>query len=468
MKTRLLLLLLATSLLMGAGCMQPCSQVKRDYDQTLTEEQALLQSDLNPNLATHFGMALSLDVISTLANKLLSVVLKDALAMTGALEIGKGKSLNFSVSGAPLDLRLEHDAKACAACFRLQGDLGGSFTVELPILGKQTVPLNGSFKFGAPILMVSQPDGAALVQLDLRGLAESADSFLNVELKQLPATWSNALRQPLANKLKAHLIGRLKPIDLLSFRPPELGVAGLRILPTQLRMMPDKNALFIGFTSNLPGVPAEAGASSDEAVNLQPGENLAILVQPALMIHLASLLMQDGKIPRQYTSAGKADPQGSSFVTLRALELGAQADQLNAQAALSAQQKGFSTTTAPKDAQASGDGRQGVALAFRGWNLSGGPCFWFDALLSGAIRLQDNSLEVFLDDIQLTDASVAPQLVQAISAWKSAEFVQESRRLIKTSLTQPSLEVPGTKISFTASSIALGTNALVMRAKLKL
>jgi hypothetical protein len=315
-------------------------------------------------------------------------------------------------------------------------------------------------------MMVSQPDGSAMVQLDLKGLADSADSFLNVELKQLPSTWSNALRQPLAKRLKEHLIGRLKPIELLSFKPPELGIAGLRILPTQLRMVPEKNALFIGFTSNLPGIPASASISSTEAVNLQAGENLAIVIQPALMIHLASLLMQDGKIPRQYTSQGKADPQGSSYVTLKALEFGGKADRLTEQAAQAAQKKGFSVTQSAQTA--STDGRQGLALAFRGWNLNGGPCFWFDALLSGAVKLQNNTLEVFLDDIQLTNSSIAPQLVQAVSAWKSAEFAQESKRLIKTSLMQPTLKIPGTNAAFTASSLALDTNSLVLRVKLGL
>lgn len=466
MKTRLTLLLLVSSLLLGSGCAQMCAQTKQDYQQELAQEQALTQGELSPSLATHFGFALSLDVISTLANKLLGVVLKEALAMTGALEIGQGKSLNFSVSGAPVDLRLQHDPNACAACFRLQGDLGGSFSVDLPVLGRQTVPLGGSFKFGAPILMISQPDGSALVQLDLKGLAESADSFLNVELKQLPSTWSNALRQPLAKKLKAHLISRLKPIELISFKPPELGIAGLRILPTQLSLIPDKNALFVGFTSNLPGVSVESSASSAQAVALQPGENLAIVVQPALLIHLASVLMQDGKIPRQYTSQGKADPNGSSFVTLKALELGSAAQRLNQQAVAGAKRNGFSSTL---NAQAAQDtARQPLALAFRSWNLQGGPCFWFDALIAGAVKLENSQLEVFLDDIQLTNASVAPQLVQAAGSWLSAEFVQESRRLIKTSLMQPTLNIPGTKVAFTASSIGIDATSLTLRAKLKL
>ena len=84
--------------------------------------------------------------------------------------------------------------------------------------------------------------------------------------------------------------------------------------------------------------------------------------------------------------------------------------------------------------------------------------FWFDALIQGVIALKEGKLTVDLTDVDLKDASVAPNLIQALLNWKSSTFADATKRLLTTTLTATTIELPG-GASFTLAPRSLETRA---------
>ena len=449
-------LVCAAALLWQTGCSQQCAQVRQDYQQALAQEAQLGQAEqLSAGAPTHMGVALRYDLLAEVAQRVLGRALDESLRLDLSIPIGGGKSVKVNLRGEALDLRFEPDP-ACEECFRLMGDLGGDATVNLPVLGERKVPLDGSMGLVMPVLMKAQEDGSVTVKLDLSKLADYTATFLTMEAEQLPEAIGRALKQPMSQRVLQKLSASLEPVDVFTFRPPTLGLEGLRVLPSQIKLVPKQRAIFVGFTTNLPGVDPGQGLDPNQAMRFGEQENVAVAVQPGVLVHVVSLLMQSEAIPRRYTMQGQASGQGPAHVTMREVAVGELGEAVAAQEQVT-----------PK--------REPLNVAFRVWNLLGqggqadptsqGPCFWFDALVTGDVTLEQQKLVVDLEQIELQDASVAPGLVQALAQWKSAQFLDETKRLIERTLTEPRIELPVGQLILAPSSLARDPNTLALRSR---
>jgi hypothetical protein len=437
-----LLAVTAASALTLSGCGAQCAQIKNDYAGALKAEEGFKElSPVAQGLPTHVGVGVKLDLIGQVAEYLIGQSLKEALGYNGTLPAGVGQQLKIGVNGDAVDLGFQKDA-ACEMCFNLAAKLGGDMTVDVPFLGRQRVPLNGDMKVVAPLVFEPQADGRIKMILDLTKVGEFAGTTLSVEVsKNLPDAIARAIRQPLAKELTSRLTGQLKPMHLGTFDTPEFGIAGVKFVPSSLAFEPSKQAIFVGFATNLPGAPAGQGLNPSMALEFGEGENFAVALQPALIMHAVSAAIQDGTVPRTYDLQGKAAKDGPAHVTMNAVEVAG---------------KDAMTTSTP------------VGVNFRTWTMGAGPCFWFDALVSGVVALEQSKLSVDLSAIKVTDASIAPQLIQGITNWKTAEFVKQTKRVMETTLAEPKFAIPGGALQLAASSLGSDATTLTLRSKVNL
>ena len=327
-------------------------------------------------------------------------------------------------------------------CFNLAANLGGDMVVDVPLLGRQRVPLNGDVKLVAPMIFNPKDDGTIEMILDLTKIGDFAGTALSLEVsKNLPEAIGRAIRQPLAKELTSRLAGQLKPVHLATFATPEFGIAGVKFIPSSLAFDSANQAIFVGFATNLPGAPQGQALNSKMALQFGEGENIAVALQPSLIMHAVSAAIQQGTVPRQYSLQGKASADGPAHVTMNGIEIAGQ----NA-----------STTSTP------------LGVGFRTWTMGTGPCFWFDALVSGAVSLNQSKLAINLNDIKVVNASVAPQLIQGIANWKGAEFVKQTKRVMETTLAEPKFAIPGGALQLAASSLGSDATTLTLRSKVKL
>lgn len=455
--TKLTYLMLAFVAMLGllfqTGCAQQCKQVTADYKQALQKEGELVKEEPPATPSTHIGLGVRMNLLSTVAQKLMGSQLKDGLKLVTKLPLGQGKVVDVDLNGQTVDLKFEQDG-ACKTCFRLAGNLGGKIAVDIPYIGKQNIPLAGSLKLVAPIVFETRANNTIAIKFDTPKLANYAQSAVNLQIKNLPSSWATALKQPLAAKIMSHLAKQLKPIDLFSFQSPDFGIKGLKLLPSQLAYHPTKQAIFIGFHTNLPGIPKNEGLTIAQALEFGTEENLAMAIHPDIILNAVTLLMKDGKIPRRYTTDGKANESGPAHVTLNSFSF------IGAKGAT----KGTTNATDPS-AKAS-TSNDNVSLGFRAWNLLGAACFWFDAMVTGNISLTNRVLEVNLKDIKIVNSS-APglinNLVKNLVNWKTADFLKKTQQLIKSTLAQPKINIPGATLNLALSTLKRDSKTLILR-----
>ncbi|MCA9643464.1 MAG: hypothetical protein KC492_22350, partial [Myxococcales bacterium] len=265
------------SALVGSACSGPCREVKREYNAALEAEPALVKGALTAEQPAHFGLAVRYKAVLGVATKLLDRSIDDALRFEYVMPLGQGKSLKVSMKGQAKDLRLEPD-EACAQCFRLMGDLGGDVVLDNALFQNQKTPMSGSFSFIVPMELAQTGEGKAALRLDLNQLEKYPGTFVSLEFDELPSTWVDALRQPLSKALKAHLTRALKPITVLTFDAPDLRVKGLKVRTTKAAFSPKQDAVFVGFTSNLPGI--KQGVTMDEVIRFEAGEDVRVALRP--------------------------------------------------------------------------------------------------------------------------------------------------------------------------------------------
>ena len=456
-KTIHLILLTCILALVHTGCAQQCAQLNQNYEQVLSQEAQLgtaEASSLSAGAPTHVGVALRFDLVRDVARTLLVKTLGEKLDLQSNINIGSGKNIPVELSGDALNIGFEADA-ACETCFRITGDLGGDASVTIPLIGKKRIPLKGAFNFIAPIQFDASQGNLVTVRLDPSKLQEYSQSFLTLELDGLPEAIGRALKQPLTKELLSRLTSRLKPMDLFQFKAPEFGIKGIKLFPSELKLLPKQKAIFLGFTSNLPGIANGNGLSADQAIAFSEKENLAVAIQPRIIKGLITVLMQQDVIPRRYTMQGKSSASGPAHVTLNDIQLVAPS----------------SASAAASSSSSASD--EPLNVNFRAWNLfgqgastqgAGGPCFWFDALVQGLVSLQDRKLTVNLQSIKITNASIAPELIQGITNWKGADFLDKTRQLIETTLSEPQITVPGGgTLTLAPSSLGRDQNTLALR-----
>ena len=351
---------LGLSLPLLSGCAQQCAQVKGEYSEaSAATTTQLSNTQLATGMPTHFGLALKMDLVESLVKELMIDMVAKSLNVSSSIPAAAGQSIDLSLSNAmALDLKFV-PSKACEQCFGLGINLGGNMNVKIPLLGTRSVPLDGDLNFVAPILFqTNDATGAVTARLDLTQVDRYAKTALNLNITGLPEAITRAIRQPLAQKLTAALTSRLVPLDLFTFQMPSWGIKGMKVFPSQVGINPGSRALFVGFTTNLPGVAAGQGVELGDVASFRGGENMAVAVQPDLIMQAVSILMHNGQIPKQYNDQGKADAQGTTFVTLQSVSF-------------SPQSQAGSGVLAAANTPTS----QGMSVGFRGWSLGGGAVF---------------------------------------------------------------------------------------------
>ena len=144
---------------LGSGCAADCTQIKKDYDAALAAEVAFASEAPTGDAAPlHFGIAVRDELLNEVVDRALRAGLEEALTFTDSLKLSKKQKIGLTTQGAVADLGLYPD-KACEECLRVDGRLGGSLTVKLPVLGAQKVPLSGAFSLVAPVMFGETDDG---------------------------------------------------------------------------------------------------------------------------------------------------------------------------------------------------------------------------------------------------------------------------------------------------------------------
>jgi hypothetical protein len=88
-------------------------------------------------------------------------------------------------------------------------------------------------------------------------------------------------------------------------------------------------------------------------------------------------------------------------------------------------------------------------------------CFSFDGRAQGRIALRGRNLEVSLTDVDITESSL-PGLVTA-SNWMQADFLQGGKRMVRQSLDDQNVAVPGGELDFKGLSLELSGGAVVLK-----
>lgn len=432
----LALVAVLTALPLVWGCGAQCEQLRGDYQQALGQETDTF--DIDPAGADHpihFGVAFKTDLLNRVANAALDGALDRGLDVaTTALQVG-GQSIDVATRGDIVDLRVEA-SDACARCFRVSGELGGEVLVDLPVVGQKSASLGGSFSLVAPIIVTPTRTGGGQIQLDTDQLADIGQSSLTARLGDLPQTWAAALQNELSKLLLVGLKDRLEPVTLLTFDAPDFGIPGLTVVPVELVGDAKAGTIFAGFSTNISALRGQPTSGVAPITELGADEDIALAFKPDLVLHALSLMMQADVVPRAYTTEGRPLRAGPAKVTLS--------------------QFGFE------------EGPVGILpmqLGFRVWNVGGdGPCFWFDGLARGRVAIRANTLEVSMTEVDITEASL-PGLVTATD-WMQAEFIKGSKQIVKTSLSEDNLSVPGgAGLRFGGVGLRLADNAIVLTGK---
>ena len=89
--------------------------------------------------------------------------------------------------------------------------------------------------------------------------------------------------------------------------------------------------------------------------------------------------------------------------------------------------------------------------------------------MQGLVKLEGKKLTVELQQIAVTDASLAPSIVKGIANWRTAEFLQTTKRLVETSLGEPKVSIPGAgSLVLAPSSLVQNGRTLALKAKVAL
>jgi hypothetical protein len=354
------------------------------------------------------------------------------LDVVSRVSVQSGTNIAVNTQGDVLNLNVEA-SDACENCFEITGGLDGRIGVEIPVLGEQSANLDGSLTLVAPITLTRLDDGRGAVQLDLTQVAKVGRSQIIPRISGIPDTWSSALQSPLSDKLLESLTRNLEPVTLVSYDAPSLGIPGLEVVPVKLATNAKTGTVFAGFTTNIKAL-SDSGKTIEPITDLGEDENIALAFQPDMVLHAVSLMMQKDEIPRTYSSDGEPLRAGPAHVTLR----------------------GFNFSKGKV-------GELPMKLGFKIWNMQdGGPCYWFDGLAEGRVAVRGKRLEVSLTNVSITDGSLPVELVQATN-WMNAEFLQGGKKVVRTSLNDQNLEIPGGKLDFVGMGLELRGNAIVLR-----
>ena len=441
------------------------NQALADEETELAERKALPDDDKRP---AHFGLTLSNNLLSNLANVAVEPVIKGVLEIASTVEVG-GQSVDLETDGDIVDLTLaSHDA--CDHCFRVGADLGGGLIADIPGSGRQRANLNGTAQLVVPLILTRGDEKSSAVKLDFRQLAEIGASNVVARIDGIDRDWEEKLRGPLSDLILRVLDRELKPVTLVEFDGPSFGLKGFELAPVALTSDGDNGSVFAGFSANVAALNEESIEGVEPVTDLGEGQDIALSFQPKLVVHLLSLLIGDGKVARQYTNDGEASESGDFHVTLDTFNVGESAGPPRVDAGGMSVDAGMSSLDAagPDAAMADTGGAGGgsdmpVGLEFQVHNFNaGGFCFSAGARMFGGLDVTDGDLQIGIDGVRFTSDTVPSGLVD-IANWTSAQFIQESRTLVDKSLDGKNLTVPGTSLNVGPLAVGLRPNTVVLR-----
>lgn len=424
---RLAALSLGLTTLAMAGCSNPCTQLRADYEKALESESPFLETVAD---APHFGFTVHTDVLNTTLNETLKKPIQDAMELSDTIKVPGGQEISFKTNGSVEDLEIVADS-ACPSCVRVSGNLAGNLGVKVPVLPIQRVALRGSTSLVAPVKIERSDDGTAGLVLDAREMKRLNKSTLDAEFEQLPPTWAKLLKRPISNALLDAVVARIDTIPIVELKPLDLGIEGLQIVPARVEVDAKRKLIYVGFATNLRG--ASPTLSSPFAADAK--QPLAASVHPDTLTSALKAAVGAGVIPRTYTKAGKASSTGPFHATIGSFSL--------------------------EDVQ---DSRANFELAFRLWNLpESGTCYWVDSLATGTFGVDDaQNAAVRVDSLTIDDTSMN-DLVFAIATWGKSEFIEESTNVLEHSFADDAITFPGTRAVFAAPSFTSQDGSVVLK-----
>jgi hypothetical protein len=423
------LLLLALSV--ASGCSATCPQIRCNYTQALAAETELDQSLTPGKLPVQFGLTIETDLLNRVVNAGLQQALESGLSALSKVDVGAGKTIGVRTSGEVLNLRIEA-ADACDHCFRISGDLGGAVALDIPFIGKKRTPLDGELSLVAPLILARGEHGGGVLKLDLSQAARIGRSSLVARLGNLPGSWTRVLRSKLSTMLLDELLGGAEAVALFSFDGPDLGIPGMEIFPVALVTDAESGTIFAGFSTNIIGLQNDP--SIPVVTELSDDQNLALSFNPDLVVHALSLMMKKDVLPRQYSSDGQPLRGGPAHASINAIR--------------------FSKGRV-------GELPMEVDFSIYNFGEQESVCYQFRGKATGRIALRPRALEVSLTDVEVVDSSI-PGLANA-GNWSQAEFLRGSKTIVRESLDEQNIEIPGATLEFQGLSIELNDGAVVLK-----
>lgn len=413
-----------------SGCdPESCDQVRNSYQQALDSEPGL--DDLTDEGSPHAAVSVDMDRLNDWTADLITAAVGDALSVGGSFNV-EGQSVDYSVGSTGANLRLEA-SDACGACLRVHGDIDGDASVDLPLIGSQSTPLNGSMDWTVPLDVGLDGDDAAIF-FDAPEAVRMGTPTIQASLDGLPGDWASPVASQLVDQLSESVAEEIDPIRLMGYELPDLGLGGVEIAPSMLALDPGTNTLTLGIRTNLPVEPSP-GLEDEiaDAMALDGGSAAALAVHPRLAVEGARMAMRGGDVPRRYTLRGEADDDGDAYALV---------DDLSA------------------DAHDEHTDALRLGLNFRAFNFrSWIGCFSMRGESKSRLAISDGQLEFEVEDVELSDTGGFFER----GNWAAADFVDFSQLMITRSLDDDGISVPGVDVNLLPQGVSTEAGMVIMR-----
>ncbi|RAL20164.1 hypothetical protein DL240_18270 [Lujinxingia litoralis] len=413
----------------GTGCEMAqanCGDVESDYEQAVQAESGLGELDVHgePQLA----MALRMDMVNGLANKVLSTVLSETLDFEGTLPVSGTQGVSFNVARPSLQVELEASS-ACDTCVRMKGDWGGDFGVTIPVLGRQSSPLSGSVDWTVPLSVERDANGEVAIFFDSPAAVRMGAPRITGSIESLPSTWSRTLEPALMRLVQERLADEVPKVRIAGYAMPNFGVAGLEFAPTLFKLDNRSNALILGVRTNL-DAPGSDVAKLSSALSLSEGQNVALGVQPGLIVESVRLAMREEKIARRYSLTGDERSDGPTYAVVDSLQVGS-----------------ASESAVP------------LGLDFRLFNHGAGwGCFSMDGRAVSALKVEDGQVSLDLEKVEFTGSRLADA-----ANWGASQFVTRTQGLLTAALNDEVVVGSEMGVSVRSNQVGAGAGMLVLK-----
>jgi len=424
MRHSLLASTLLTAVTVASGCGLTCKKVRSQLEeakQTELADSAAEKAESDPD--PHFAVGLRTETLESIAADVAGSAIRTVLSAARKLDVDGNQPVSVEALPEIQSFSLDRREEACPHCFRVSAELEGSANVDIPVLGHRAVPLSGTIQFVAPITVGPGDDsGTTAIELDLGEAARQNAPIVALELTNLRKSWRQTLQSLLSSALADALLENLEPVVLATFEPPDLGLPGLGLQPTGLRITPDGTVVQALVSTDIPMPDPPTAEALGEAARPSEDHNLAIGLPTGLVPAGVAHGFRSGDVSRTYTEQGEAAEQGPFQVTVREFTVG---------------------SDAPGADGKSAEDRRDYGFEFRTWRLEdGGPCYWLDGRATGTIQAADSTVAVSVDDVTFTDSSASGLTVTAAN-WMSAQFIKTGARIVGASLDGENLSLPG-------------------------